>query len=248
MGNKLIDLNGLVFGDLTVISRSKNLSKDGSVYWNCKCKCGRIRAFRSDVLRKTNIKDCGCIPDPVKIGDMIGRILVKEKIKNKNNEKTIFWKCECQCENKKEIIYSSHVLRASIGTQKSCGCLNNPSGNQHPSYKGYKEITGRFFNSIKRGAVSRKLIFNITIEKIWDLFEKQNRKCALSNIPIQFGIGNNKKSKKYKDRTASLDRIDSSKGYIYSNIQWIHKDINYMKRYYKQQYFIDLCKKIAENN
>ena len=45
--------------------------------------------------------------------------------------------------------------------------------------------------------------------------------------------------------TASLDRIDSSKGYVIGNVQWVHKDINIMKNKFDNQYFIDMCKKIA---
>ena len=50
-----------------------------------------------------------------------------------------------------------------------------------------------------------------------------------------------------KLQTASLDRIDSTKGYSKDNIQWVHKDINCMKMDFSQQYFIDLCVKVAKN-
>lgn len=52
----------------------------------------------------------------------------------------------------------------------------------------------------------------------------------------------------FKQQTASLDRIDSSKGYVLGNIQWVHKDINKMKLDYDQDYFIDICRRIAEYN
>lgn len=45
-----------------------------------------------------------------------------------------------------------------------------------------------------------------------------------------------------------LDRIDSSKGYIEGNVQWVHKDVNMMKQNYSQKYFIEMCKKIYETN
>jgi hypothetical protein len=50
-----------------------------------------------------------------------------------------------------------------------------------------------------------------------------------------------------KYSTASIDRIDSSKGYILGNIQWVHKDVNFMKRTYSQEYFVKMCKLITEN-
>lgn len=43
----------------------------------------------------------------------------------------------------------------------------------------------------------------------------------------------------------SLDRIDSKKGYVVGNVQWVHKDINRMKNTFPQDYFIQVCKQIA---
>lgn len=48
--------------------------------------------------------------------------------------------------------------------------------------------------------------------------------------------------------TASLDRIDSSRGYEIDNIQWVHKDVNKMKMGLSQNEFIDICKIISKNN
>ena len=48
--------------------------------------------------------------------------------------------------------------------------------------------------------------------------------------------------------TASLDRIDSSRGYTLDNIQWVHKDLNKMKTNYPNDYFIKMCKYVANNN
>ena len=48
--------------------------------------------------------------------------------------------------------------------------------------------------------------------------------------------------------TASLDRIDSNKGYIKNNVQWVHKHINTMKMHMTDREFIDMCKKVAKHN
>ena len=47
--------------------------------------------------------------------------------------------------------------------------------------------------------------------------------------------------------TASLDRINSKKGYVEGNIQWVHKDINMMKHCLETSDFIKWCEKINEN-
>lgn len=73
------------------------------------------------------------------------------------------------------------------------------------------------------------------------MFLKQNRKCILSGIELKIANGNN-------GNTASIDRIDNTKGYELGNVQWVHKHINFMKRDYEQNYFIELCKKVAEKH
>jgi len=119
----------------------------------------------------------------------------------------------------------------------------------HPAFRGFGEISKSLWNRIIRNCIrghnrDRIIEFTITMEYAWNLFLNQNRKCALTKLPlelfhIEYGktIGN-----------ASLDRIDSSKGYIEGNVQWIHKDVNMMKYNFNQDYFIKLCKLIASEN
>lgn len=83
-------------------------------------------------------------------------------------------------------------------------------------------------------------------KRVRKLFLKQNRKCILSGIEIGFPKAWGVKSK--TNITASLDRIDSSKGYVKGNVQWVHKTINSMKMNMSDINFIDLCKKVANNN
>ncbi len=95
------------------------------------------------------------------------------------------------------------------------------------------------WGGIKRAAKKRNIPWEIEIDEAWHIFIGQERKCALSGIPIGFDPGN---------KTASLDRIDSSLGYVSGNIQWVHKDVNNMKGVYPQSYFIDICTKISAAN
>jgi hypothetical protein len=86
------------------------------------------------------------------------------------------------------------------------------------------------------------LKWSLTSEHLWNLFLKQERKCALSGVEIYFS----KRCKPTKDdpQTASLDRIDSSKGYIRGNVQWVHKYVNNMKMSLSEETLLDYCAKI----
>jgi hypothetical protein len=102
-------------------------------------------------------------------------------------------------------------------------------------------IPKRIINQIKVHAKSKNRICDITEEDILDLWIKQNKKCALTGTYIQF-------HNVFKLSTASVDRIDSKKGYTIDNVQLLHKDINLSKRIYSDEYYIYLCKLVAENN
>lgn len=116
------------------------------------------------------------------------------------------------------------------------------------AWKGYKDISGYYWTSLQ-SAAAKKGYYDITIEYIWDLFEKQQGRCKLSGLPIvlETSLGSMNKNG-YQKRTASLDRIDSSKGYLKENVQWVHKDINQMKSSRSDKVFIELCKAVALHN
>jgi len=106
----------------------------------------------------------------------------------------------------------------------------------------YKEISTKYFSTIKHGAKSRNLELTITTEDIHNLWILQNKKCALSGLRIDFYKSNDIKN------TASVDRIDSNKGYLLDNIQIVHKDLNKMKMEFSQEHFIAVCKLVAKNH
>jgi hypothetical protein len=147
----------------------------------------------------------------------------------------------CQCDCGKQIIKQRSYLTSESGYKKSCGCQMGIARKQHP------ELNGSVFVILKRNAEARNLEFNITKEYLWNLFESQNRKCALSNEILI--LPKNKNEFRNKPQwNASLDRIDSSKGYIEGNVQWVTKTINKMKREWNQDFFIDICIKIADHS
>ena len=159
------------------------------------------------------------------------------------------WECLCDCGNT-ALATTRHLNRKNC-VVGSCGCLTKDRvGEKHSDWTGVGEISGTFWVShVVRSAKGNpnkgrgEIELSVTKQDVWDLYQKQQGKCALSGLPIQFPT-------KWNDGTytASLDRIDSSKGYIKGNIQWVHKHINIMKNIYGQEHFIELCTAIAENN
>lgn len=57
--NKLLDLTGKIFENLTIISRAPN--ENNEVTFKCLCICGVIKNFKSSSIRNGSIISCGCI-------------------------------------------------------------------------------------------------------------------------------------------------------------------------------------------
>lgn len=68
---------------------------------------------------------------------------------------------------------------------------------------------------------------NVTIDDLKNQWEKQNGLCYFTGIELV--LSSYGKIIKNQIYTASLDRIDSNKGYIKNNIRWVSRSINYMK-------------------
>ena len=161
---------------------------------------------------------------------------------NNNGESKV--ECLCECGNINVVSCFTLVKGVSNGCMK---CTHSKKGEEHHSFTGYKDIPGSWFS---RYSKTKKRKFTLNVEDIYNLWIKQNKKCALSGLDISFENINAKKTRHKFDLicTASLDRIDSKKDYTLDNIQLVHKDINMMKKEYNQEYFIKMCKLVANTN
>jgi hypothetical protein len=180
----------------------------------------------------------------------MGRKSTVDKFLNKNlggvklieeldiREGRLFVKCLCLiCEK----IFEAKFHNIYKGHYKSCGCQRFKKSNKNPKWKGVGLVSASYFFSLKKGAKDRGLSFLITLQEIWDLFKKQNGKCALSGIELKFNS-----ERKMHDGNASLDRINSEIGYIISNVQWVDKTINMSKQQMNNEQFIKMCKEVYE--
>lgn len=129
------------------------------------------------------------------------------------------WICKCKCGTIKPVLEQNLIGNKS----HSCGCWSDEY-----CWKGVGELSSTYWSRLKADAFRRNLSFEIDIEFGWILFLKQNRKCALTGLDIEFA--KDSKALARGDITASLDRIDSKKNYTKDNVQWVHKTVNKIKQ------------------
>jgi hypothetical protein len=156
-----------------------------------------------------------------------------------NGEAKVHVTCECG--------YSAAVSCYAVKIGSSKGCIKcdqkKRTGENNHTWRGYGEVPGSFTQRFNRKCKEKGWLWEVTAEDINTIFLRQNRKCALTGLEVSFQNLNEEKFG--YSCTASLDRIDSKKGYTLDNIQVVHKDINMMKNQYPQDYFIQMCKLVA---
>jgi len=95
-------------------------------------------------------------------------------------------------------------------------------------------------SSSKNRAKSLNKDHNIDVEYLLQLWNQQQEICNLSKIKMDQEVNS--------PNRVSIDRIDSSLGYIKGNIQLVTGDVNKSKLDMDQDRFIAMCKAIAANN
>lgn len=119
------------------------------------------------------------------------------------------------------------------GACRPCCSRNNKESYQ--KYQKINSIEGVFKNS-RRAAKDRKREFDFSLEEIQAMWDNQQGICAYTGMPMNFTPGDPWKT--------SLDRIDSSLGYIKGNVVLCGLRVNFMKRDLTLTEFYDTIQKI----
>lgn len=195
-----------------------------------KCDCSKIIEVNSKSFIGNNTQSCrGCHKRRNDIGKRFGKLVVIgwHNKTNKSGRSYVIYDCNCDCGNQ-------YSIRNEILLSNECYCCDRC---RKSSKKTFNTISiDRYFKNIKYRCNKKQLDFDLDINFILSLLEKQLYKCKYSNQPISLENG-----------TASLDRIDNTKGYIKTNIQWVHRTINYMKNEMSDTEFINNCLLVAKH-
>ncbi len=141
---------------------------------------------------------------------------------------TFFCSLSCSAkynnENNYEILKKncSHLIKLNIGN----------------TYNKKGEFT-YYLKKAKERSKRKNQDMNIDEEHLNEIW---TGRCAITNVPIELRTYKNTKS----INIASLDRIDSKKGYIKGNVQFVSLPVNYAKNSFENDeiktWFENLCK------
>ena len=235
---KLICKIGQKFSYWTVTNNNLP-SKHGHSFVEVQCKCGTIQQTSLADLsngRTTGCRNCKARERSrkIKIGDKFKEwtVIGGYRVTKQN---IVQWLVECSCGNYQRWIQSNELVNpdkcfkcrkcSAKTTQRKITKKNGRIG----------ELKKTQYTRLQKSAEIRSIEWNITLEELWDLFISQKQICAITGDFIP------------DIKKASLDRINSSLGYISNNIQWVTIQANLSKHTMTMNELYQFCNKVLNH-
>lgn len=221
------EIQGKRFGILTVIGKV-NVKRRWEAL--CKCDCGNEKVVSAKGLVRGDTKSCGCQTNQLRsigrsanlLGKSFGKLQVVAQGKGistgRLNRYNNSWICKCECGGTTEA--SSNSLLS--GNTTSCGC-GRADGKRAYELRvtGERSIAESVMQTKQLSAARRGIEWSLTEEEFDNIVTKP---CEYCGVAPQYTVPN-VSQKKYH----GLDRVDSSKGYIYGNVVACCKHCNFAK-------------------
>ena len=222
MANVRLTLEGKQFGCLVVKEWDSSSYGSNDSYWVCSCSnCGKESTVRSTSI-KQNPKSC-------KYCKMQYRVykprLVHCDICDKEFEqdgRKHHGTCSAECRAAKATASATERRRASLP-----GTL--------------KQLTTQIKSRAKRFGME----FDLDYDYLHELMVAQNYRCAKTNEELVPSIGGSTRT--VARHTLSVDRIDSSVGYVRGNVQLVTYHYNIAKNRFSEEELMELCKSTLIN-
>jgi non-canonical (house-cleaning) NTP pyrophosphatase len=96
-------------------------------------------------------------------------------------------------------------------------------------------------NSARTRAKKAHREFDIDVDYVKKLWQRQQGLCKLSGLPMSIAIGS-------AELRVSLDRKNNAKGYVKGNVQLLRSMVNNAKNKYSQTDFVNMCRAVAKIN
>lgn len=226
---------GEKFGYWTVVDNTP-ITKNGHTYVSVQCICGKEQvSCLSDLIkgRSTGCRSC-------KARERSKKISIGDKYKHWtvingpeiNRGNAVVWEVICDCREGSRWIQGNELTDPNrcFQCQK---CAAKERGNIQSTNNGkIGDLSKTRYTKLQNSASKRNINFNVSLEYLWNLFKTQKQICAITGDYIN------------NIEEASLDRIDSSKGYEENNIQWVTYQANVSKHIMTMNELYEFCKKV----
>ncbi len=169
---------------------------------------------------KMKMGECTCDNCGVKFEKPLKELVRSEKLGRKNF-------CSRTCVGKNNI--------KNFGDKRSDYDITQHSGHKRDEYTGFRD----FMRRIKR----KDYEHNIDLAYLKEVWDKCNV-CVYSGVELVLPTHRKNNNPLI---TASIDRIDSSKGYVKGNIQFISITANHAKNSMSHEQMMEFCNLIKEN-
>jgi len=148
------------------------------------------------------------------------------------------WYRNCpKCGRSIDHLRRNYCIGAHLLLQPCIGCSNK---NNHPTGM-VGSVRMSWYTAFQKSAATRGYIWELTPEFIDTLYQEQDGLCVYSGLFISWDESG-------WNHTASIDRIDNSRGYFEDNIQLVHKEINMMRGSLSDSRFKELCNLVADKS
>lgn len=239
MGRKMLTCNvGDIFGCFKVLSLPIIKGEHSFVKVQC-TQCGSEQELALSEIKLRPKKHCQFCRG---LGHQLYPIPKKGEVFNnwqvigetKKEKGFVYIKCKClicgheQFIRKDQLLFKKKKCEQCKYRAKSIASENKIKVKNRKQNRPFITI----FNHVCAVAGMRSIPVTITPEYIEQIYNKQNKRCAITGDPLP------------DIRKASIDRIDSSKPYEVGNIQIVTKQANISKHVMTMEQLYEFCRKV----
>jgi len=161
-----------------------------------------------------------------------------QKSKNEYNRKiklgTPFY-CSLKC-CKSPKSFDNTYLDTWRKSEENRNFIRQFGGSEKDQYSPFRET----LKKVKSRSKSKNRECDIDLQYLKEVWEKQEGKCPYLKRKLVLPLTDQSHNKSNPNLIASLDRIDSSKGYIKGNVQFISTTLNFAKNKYDEKVLLNL--------
>ena len=87
--------------------------------------------------------------------------------------------------------------------------------------------------------------FDLTLDAVLDMYERQQGKCAISDMKFSAEPAKHGRANPFRP---SIDRIDNTGGYTIGNVQIVLAGVNIARSDFSDEEYFRICRAVARNN